>query len=194
MSPDKAISERDVLKGQLQFHRLLNLILSLTLFISLAILGLVIFREKTLIVPPEVRQSYRLGAGYVSNEYLVDIASYVLQTILTVTPERVDHGNTVILKMTAPSGYAALKTALSAAALRMKKERVTTIWIPNKEEVNQARRQVKISGKLKTYIADQLTSEREKTFLVEFVLTISGRIYVSKVEEVVANRNERNHF
>ena len=37
----------------------------------------------------------------------------------------------------------------------------------------------------KTFIADKLTSEREKDYLVEFTITTSGRLYVSKIEEIV---------
>ena len=114
---------------------------------------------------------------------LLDMAGYVLGTVLTVTPESVDYNNRVILKMTDPDGYAGLKTALDAAALRLKQERVTTIWVPRKEEVSERDKRVKVSGKLKTYIADKLTSERDKDYLVEFSVTTSGRLYVSKIEE-----------
>ena len=84
-----------------------------------------------------------------------------------------------------PDGYAGLKTALDAAAMRLKQERVTTIWVPRKEEVSEQDKRVKVSGKLKTFIADKLTSEREKDYLVEFTITTSGRLYVSKIEEIV---------
>ena len=105
--------------------------------------------------------------------------------VLTVTPETVDYNNKVILKMADPDGYAGLKTALDAAGMRLKQERVTTIWVPRKEEVSEQDKRVKVSGKLKTFIADKLTSEREKDYLVEFTITTSGRLYVSKIEEIV---------
>lgn len=57
--------------------------------------------------------------------------------------------------------------------------------MPRKEEVSEQDKRVKVSGKLKTYIADKLTSERDKDYIVEFTVTTSGRLYVSKIEEVV---------
>ena len=69
--------------------------------------------------------------------------------------------------------------------MRVKKERVTTIWVPQIEEVSERDMQVKVNGTLKTYIADKLTSERQKEFLVEFISNISGRLYVAKVQEIV---------
>jgi conjugal transfer pilus assembly protein TraE len=89
--------------------------------------------------------------------------------------------------MTHPDGYASLKAALDGAALRIKKERVTTIWMPRNEKVSPNNKTVEVSGEFKTFIADNLTSKREKSYLVQFIVTLSGRLYVSNIEEVVKN-------
>jgi conjugal transfer pilus assembly protein TraE len=86
--------------------------------------------------------------------------------------------------MAHPDGYPALKAALDAAALRIRKERITTIWVPRKEAVDERAKRVTVSGRLKTFISDRLTSERNKDYIVEFTITASGRLYVSKIEEV----------
>lgn len=185
MSPEKANNERESLKAQLRFHRAMNVGLLATLFMGVLLLGYVVFRDTTRIVPPEIKRPYEIGANYANKDYLLDMAGYVLAMVLTVTPETVEYNNQVILKMVDPDGYATLKTALDAAALRLKQERVTTIWVPRKEEVSEQDKRVKVSGKLKTYIADKLTSERDKDYIVEFTVTTSGRLYVSKIEEVV---------
>lgn len=185
MSPDKATNERDTLKSHIRFHRALNAGLLATLFLGMILLGFVVLRDTTKIVPPEVKRPYEIGSNHANRDYLLDMAAYVLADVLTVTPDNVDHNIKTILRMTHPDGYGALKASLEAAALRMKQERVTTIWIPRKEEVSEQDLRVKVSGRLKTYIADKLTSERDKDYLVEFTVTISGRLYVSKIEEIV---------
>lgn len=185
MHPQRSGNERDLLKAQLRFHRILNMGLLTTIVLGVLLLGFVVIRETTHIVPPEVKRPYEIGANYANKDYLLDMAGYVLGMVLTVTPESVDHNNRIILKMTDPDGYAHLKTALDAAALRLKAERVTTIWVPHREEVRESQHKVKVSGKLKTYIADKLTSEREKEYIVEFIVTTSGRLYVSKIEEEI---------
>ena len=185
MISDKAMSERNRLQSQVRFHRALNMGLIATLFLSLLLLVFVILRDTIKIVPPEIKRPYEIGASYTNSDYLLDMAGYVLSTVLTVTPESVDYNNKVILKMTDPTGYPELKTALDAAALRLKQEHVTTIWVPIKEEVSKHNKRVKINGKLKTFIADKLTSERDKDYVVEFIITTSGRLYVSKIEEVI---------
>ena len=192
MAPEQATNERERLQSQIRFHRAANAGLLTVLLLLVLLLGFVVVRDTTKIVPTEIRRPYEIGANYANKDYLLDMAGYVLGTVLTVTPESVDYNNRVILKMTDPDGYAGLKTALDAAALRLKQERVTTIWVPRKEEVSERDKRVKVSGKLKTYIADKLTSERDKDYLVEFSVTTSGRLYVSKIEEFLGRDPARH--
>lgn len=185
MSPDNAINERDSLKGQVRFLR--TVVIGL-IGLNAALLGLeayTVMTAKEIVVPPEVRRPYEIGSNYANTDYLLDMAAYVLDKVLTVTPETVEYNNKVILKMAHPDGYAALKTMLDAAALRVKQERVSTVWIPRNEKVNERAMTVEVSGQRKTYIADKLTSQLDKVYLVQFSVTSSGRLYVSKVEEVV---------
>ncbi len=185
MSSDIAQNERDVLKAQVRFHRLMNGGLLVILFVYLLLLGLVLLRETTRIVPPEIKRPYEIGANYANKGYLLDMGNYVLDKVLTVTPETVDYNNGVILKMAYPDGHAHLHHALNAAAQQIKRECITTIWVPLKESVDTASKQVRISGKLKTFITNKLTSERDKEYLVQFTLSVSGRLYVLNIEEIL---------
>jgi conjugal transfer pilus assembly protein TraE len=185
MSPNLARNERDLLKGAVHFHRAMAAGMVVVIVMLVLLLGWVVCRERIHVVPPLVQRPYTIGAGYADRDYLLDMAGYVLNQVLTVTPESVDYNNQVVLKMAHPDGYATLKTTLDAAALRMRKERVTTVWVPRKEEVNLAAQRVQVSGRLKTYIADKLTSEHDKEYIVEFTITNSGRLYVTKIEELV---------
>jgi conjugal transfer pilus assembly protein TraE len=185
MNPKNAKNERDVLKGQMAFHRCMSAGLVGLSFVLAGGWAWTAMNSTVAIVPPEVRRPYEIGPDYANKDYLADMANYVLGNVLTVSPDTVDHNNKVILKMTHPDGYGKLKAELEAAALRMKRERVTTVWVPRNEEISERDKRVKVAGKLKTYIADVLTSERDKTYAVEFNITSSGRLYVLNVQEVV---------
>lgn len=185
MKPENANNERDILKGQVAFQRnviYVELAICLTLVFGW---GYTVMNQVTVVVPPEVKRPYEVGSNFGNKEYLADMANYVLQSILTVTPDSVDFNNKVILRMTDPDGYGRLRADLEAAAVRMKKERVTTVWIPQREEISESEHRVKVKGRLKTFIADVLTSERDKEYLVDFNITSSGRLYVLNVKEVV---------
>jgi len=185
MTPLNAKNDRDVLSGKLSFHR--YTIAGLLGLSSVLGVGMVwqTMHSTVVLVPPEIRRQYEVGANFADRDYLADMANYVLSTVLTVTPDSVDHNNAVILKMTDPDGYASLKSDLDAAALRLKRDRVTTLWSWRTEKVFSRDKKVEVTGRLKTFISDVLTSERDKTFLVEFIINSSGRLYVSKVKELV---------
>ena len=190
MSPENNANERTALSGQIKFLRILLVGLIGVNLGTLAVLGITMQREHTIVVPPEVRRPYEVGADYASNDYLLDMAGYVLDKVLNVTPETVDYNIRVISKMAHPDGYANLKTSLNAAALRLKKERVTTVWIPKNEEVDITKKVVVISGEIKSYIADNLVSRKDKSYLVQFIVTLSGRLYVSRIEEIVKQNTD----
>lgn len=185
MSPNKANNDRNLLAAQVVFLRITVLSLASVIFAGIALVGFLVFRDNTKVVPPEVRRPYEMGANYANKEYLADMATYVLDKVLTTSPEQVDFNNKVILRMTHPDGAGPLKASLDASALRMKKEKIATVWVPRTEEIFEREKRVKVTGKLKTYIADKLTSEREKSYFVEFTITTSGRLYVTKIEEFI---------
>jgi len=185
MDPKIALNERTLLKAQNAFQRTLIAGLVLLNILWAGVMAWLIAHQETVVVPPEVRRPYEIGASYVNKDYLSDMANYVLSMIGTVTPDSVDYNNTVILKMTHPDGYSQIKTELDGAAVRIKSDRITTVWTPRTEQIDEATQTVVIGGTLKTFIADKLTSTHERRYLVQFTVTISGRLYVSKMQEIV---------
>jgi len=185
MSPENAARNTASLQSQLRFYRLLSFTLTLTLLGGVLVLGFVLLRDTVKIVPPEIRRPLEIGSSYANKDYLAEMSAYVLGSILTVTPDTVDHNTRVILKMTHPEGYAILKTALEASATRLKRERITTIWALRSELVDERNLSVKASGSLKTFIADKLVSESPRDYAIKFLITTSGRLYVTKIEEIV---------
>jgi conjugal transfer pilus assembly protein TraE len=99
MSPEHHLNERLTLQSQVKFLRAVIVGLLSLLCIVLVIEGITLMRETTTIVPPEVRRPYEVGADYASNDYLMDMAGYVLDKVLTVSPETVEYNNKIILKM-----------------------------------------------------------------------------------------------
>lgn len=172
-------------------------IISMALAVSVVILAAGWMREaysnKVIVVPPVVTNKYELGVNYANSEYLTDMASYVLTTLLTVSPKSAEHNNDVILKMATPDAYANLKTTLSASAIEIKKNGISTIWEPRDEwEVSDGDMTVQAKGLLTTYIQDVKTSVVEKEYLVGFSIANNGRIYVTHIQEVVKPNSRAN--
>ncbi|KWN65939.1 type IV conjugative transfer system protein TraE [Burkholderia stagnalis] len=185
MRPDIAKNERDKLSETIRFHRkvisgqaVANVLLTL-------LVGWTVLHDTTRIVPPEVKRPYQIGAGQADKDYLSDMSGYVLGLILTSTPETVDYNNSILLKMAEPEQYPVFKTQLDAAAIRIKREKITTIWSPQSAQIFVDAKRVIWKGTLKTYIADQPISTLPHTYVVELPISFSGRTYVRKAEEVL---------
>ncbi|KVV25070.1 conjugal transfer protein TraE [Burkholderia cepacia] len=185
MNPKTGANERAILEASVRFQRVLIFGLCAALIVVISFFGIFVLRDPTKIVPPEVRRPYEIGSSYANREYLSDMATYVLDRVLTVTPASTSYNNGVILRMTHPDGYGPLKTQLDAAALKIKKEQISTVWVGRNEQVNESQLSVKVSGTYKTYISDKPVSEKDKSYIVQFVITSSGRLYVLKIDEVV---------
>ncbi|HHV7523702.1 TPA: type IV conjugative transfer system protein TraE [Burkholderia orbicola] len=185
MKPQNAANDRAQLEASVRFQRALIFGLCAALIITISFFGIFVLRDPTKIVPPEVRRPYEIGSNYANREYLSDMATYVLDRVLTVTPASASYNNSVILRMTHPDGYGPLKTQLDAAALKIKKEQISTVWVGRNEQVNESQLSVKVSGTYKTYISDKPVGEKDKSYIVQFIVTSSGRLYVLKIDEVV---------
>lgn len=185
MSPDNAENERARLKSDTTFLKRVVFGLLGVLAMTVGGWAWTVVNATVLLVPPVVQRPYEVGANHGNREYLSDMADYVLQMVLTASPESIEHNASVILKMTDPDGNPELKGLLDQAALRMKRDRVTTVWSPRTAEVFVREKRVEVAGKLKTYVADTVTSVTDRKYVVEFIITSAGRLYVSKVAEVV---------
>jgi len=185
MKPQAAQNERDRLAEEvrhLRWQSKLLTALGILLACGLVWTGL---HSRVMVVPPEVRRPYEVGAGYGNVDYLSDMSDYVMQLLYTNTPDSVDHHHGVLLKMTDPDSYGSMKAQLDAAALRSKALKVSSVWTASKSDVYSRDLRVRISGRMKTYIADVPTSNGAKQFLVEFSINSSGRLNVLNVQEVV---------
>lgn len=185
MNPTTGKNERQKLEETVKFQRRQIFGQLGALFATIAGWGWTVVNQRVVLVPPEIRRPYEIGPNYGDKEYLSDVTEYVLQQILTVTPDSVDNNVKVILKMTDPDGYGELKATLEAAADRIKKEKITTVWSPRKEAISPQGLSVRMRGPMKTYIADTLTSTVDKEYRVDFTITSSGRLYVLNAKEIV---------
>lgn len=185
MTPDIARNERDKLASQARFLKIILIWLLGIITIETGLIMFMIINQVTHIVPPEIRHSYQIGAHYANRDYFLDMGSYALDRLLNTTPETVEYNNGVILKMADPAGYAALKTILDAAALKIKKEQISTTWIPERAEFNEDLKQVKIGGKRKVFLAGHLASTQDQVYVIDFNITLFGRLYVVKIAEFV---------
>ena len=84
--------------------------------------------ERVVLVPPTIHKSFWVEAERVSPEYLEQMGYFLLQLTLNVTPQSVDQQAKLLLQYAAPASYGELRTALAAAAERIKRDSAATVF------------------------------------------------------------------
>lgn len=178
MNPNVDQNERTRLKAANQWHRLVTPLALLVAFASIAVNFYLILNEKTVVTPPVVERGYWIAGGRANQEYLADMGDFVLQTLKTTSPGKVDFENKKILQMVNPENYAQVKTDLDAEAIRIKSNNLTTVWEPQTVDVDVDGLRVTWSGVLKKWVADKPMPPATRTFYVDFTISRQGKLHV----------------
>jgi conjugal transfer pilus assembly protein TraE len=84
--------------------------------------------ERIVIVPPNIHKTFWVESDRVSSEYLEQMGYFLMQLTLNVTPQSVDHQAKLLLQYAAPASFGELRTALLAAAERLKRDGASTVF------------------------------------------------------------------
>ena len=142
--------------------------------------------ERVVVVPPTVHKTFWVEDERVSAEYLEQMGYFLMQLTLNVSPLSIDHQAKVLLQYAAPAAYGELRTALSSAAERLKRDGAATVFSPRDLIVDERSLKVGIRGQLTTFISDRRVSEVAKGYAVEFQYT-AGQIFLKSFRETNPN-------
>jgi conjugal transfer pilus assembly protein TraE len=180
---------RQDLEGARRAVAVLLLLLIGSMLVNVVLAGLATRlsnRERVVVVPPVVHKSFWLDTERVSGEYLEQMAYFLVQLVLNVTPQNVDHQAKVLLQYAAPSAYGELRATLQTAAERLKRDSATTVFSARDLMVDEAAMRVAVRGQLTTFVSDRRVSETNKAYLIEFQYT-GGRIHLKTFRETATN-------
>ena len=143
-------------------------------------------RERIVVVPPTVHRTFWVEADRVSPEYLEEMGYFLMQLILNVTPQSVDHQAKVLLQYAAPAAFGELRTALLAAAERLKRDGAATVFSAQDVIVDERALKVGIRGQLTTFVSDRRVSDLAKGYAIEFQYS-AGRLFLKAFRETSPN-------
>ena len=118
-------------------------------------------RERVVLVPPTINKTFWVESERVSAEYLQQMAYFLMQLTLDVTPYSVDHQASVLMQYAAPASFGELRAAMAATADRLKRDGVT--------------QRVGVRGQLTTYVSDRRVSEVAKGYASDKIELIERR-------------------
>lgn len=161
----------------------LLLLASLIVNIVLSVLTLRISgRERVVLVPPTVHKTFWVESERASAEYLQQMAYFLMQLTLDVTPHSVDHQASVLLQYAAPASYGELRSTMAATAARLKRDGASTLFSPRDLVVDEATQRVGVRGQLTTFVSDRRVSEVSKAYAIELQYA-GGRIFLKAFRE-----------
>ena len=143
-------------------------------------------RERIVLVPPTINKTFWVESERVSAEYLQQMAYFLMQLTLDVTPQSVDHQASVLMQYAAPASYGELRSAMTATADRLKRDSASTIFSARDLVVDEATQRVGVRGQLTTYISDRRVSEVSKAYAIELQYT-GGRVFLKAFRETHPN-------
>jgi conjugal transfer pilus assembly protein TraE len=154
------------------------------------VLALIVIRiaghERIVMVPPTVNKTFWVEAERVSPDYLQQMAYFLMQLTLNVTPQNVDHQSKLLLTYAAPAAFGELRTTLAATSERVKRDGAATVFSAQDLSVDERAMKVGVRGQLTTYISDRRVSDAAKGYVLEFQYT-AGRIYLKAFRETPSN-------
>lgn len=139
-------------------------------------------RERVVLVPPTVHKTFWVESERASAEYLQQMAYFLMQLTLDVTPHSVDHQASVLLQYAAPASYGELRSTMAATAARLKRDGASTLFSPRDLVVDEATQRVGVRGQLTTFVSDRRVSEVSKAYAIELQYA-GGRIFLKAFRE-----------
>lgn len=142
--------------------------------------------QRVIVVPPSVHKTFWVEEERVSAEYLEQMAYFLMQLTLNVTPQSIEHQSRVLLQYAAPAAHGELRAALLSSAERLKRDGAATVFSTRDLTVDERSLRVGIRGQLTTFISDRRVSEVPKGYAIEFQYT-AGRIFLKAFRETSPN-------
>ena len=143
-------------------------------------------RERVVLVPPTINKTFWVDSDRVSAEYLQQMAYFLLQLTLDVTPQSVEHQASVVLQYAAPASFGELRAAMAATADRLKRDGASTLFSTRDLVVDEATQRVGVRGQLTTFVSDRRVSEVSKAYAIELQYA-GGRVFLKAFRETNPN-------
>ena len=163
-----------------QKHFLIILTMVLAFSNVLLAFGLLGKSEKVILVPPEINRSFWVTNSKVSDEYLQEMAVFLVDLILDQTPESARIKREMLMKYVSSSYHNALFEQLIKQEEYITQNDVSTEFVLKEAvPVNGA---IEITGEIITYVATKQLSRELVKYLVEF--EYKGKLLLSKFEKI----------
>lgn len=159
--------------------------LGLTLTNIILVLKIVSSEEHWVLIPSyDVDHRLEMTTTKYSDDYFVDWAHGVINTLLCVNSDSIDWKIQQILKITVQN-YGTLKEKLEAESKKIKSDEISTVFYPKQFWVNQAKQSIEVVGQHIAYFGkDSQPVTTQKRFRLSWAVRTHGVILLKDFGEV----------
>ena len=169
---------------------LLGVSLTTSLLLTLVLLGKKNIVQ-TILVPPEVNRTLTISNISTSKEYLEEMGVFLTQLLMNASPTTVEKQHQILLNYVAPEYYQALVQELNITKTYIKRNNITTMFIPRRVTGFEANDTVKLEGQFLVSAGDKIASKTQRVLIVSFQNS-GGKIAVTSIkEELVKKHNKK---
>ena len=154
----------------------LNILLGIGMF---SMIG----RERVIVVPPKISQSFWVSKNTVSPEYLSEMSHFFSMLRFNITPSIAKAQRDILLRYVSPKYYESLKMQLVEEGKRMAKNHITTAFYPVDIKVNVKHLEALIIGDLVSTIGSNQLPTKRVTYKITYSYS-NHRLLVKQFIEV----------
>ena len=177
--------------GNLSIQRNALLALNCGLFtITLLLIVLLFFKnEKTIISPPELKQSYWVEGNRFSPSYLEEMALYFTHLLLDVTESNIMPQGEILLRYILPDSYGHFKAKIIQDEKKLKKEQLSLHFLAQDIHVFPSTLTAEVGGDLISYVGSQRVSSVRETYRIVFKQKL-GRLFLESFQMVKSEKEQ----
>ncbi|WP_457641308.1 TraE/TraK family type IV conjugative transfer system protein [Persephonella sp.] len=143
-----------------------------------------LFKEKQVVIlPPKIEKEFWVAGDKLSTSYLEQVAYYIADRVLSVSPLNVDHSFDAILPFltTDPETIKDIQTSLALQAKKIKDNDIYQVFYPMKFWVDDKRYKMYVEGMLKKMTANTYLGQERVVLELRFTVK-NGRLLVTSIE------------
>jgi len=146
------------------------LVISIGLLIANILLAsiLTLRSEKTIIVPAGFKQTFWAKGELMSDSYLIEMTDYFATKLLNSTPESHASKRDIVLQYVSPRYYDKLRSQLIEEEEKMRKENLTTLFVPREITVKLNELATRVTGTLTSYVSGDRVGQLKKTYQANY--------------------------
>jgi conjugal transfer pilus assembly protein TraE len=183
MNPGTLMRDLTQMRSTVRLQGAALAFMGLCLLLSVGVMFNLVGRDRIVVTPPAIDKTFWIAKDRVSGSYLEQMGGFIAYLTLDVSPQSIEWKKAMLLQYVSPDVYGLLQTRQDLEADRLRRLNATTQFsiaqlVPDEEAMN-----VRLRGRLATFINGTRTADVGREYLAQFELK-GGRVQLKNFKEI----------